>query len=118
METATENENLENRVLVFMPTGRDASLICARLEAAGIYASPCADAKDLEEKISQGAGAVLIAEEALQNGTLEYLVESFNRQPIWSDLPIVLFAGNAQTSERLSETVGTCLNATIVERPI
>lgn len=119
MVTAMENENLENRVLVFMPTGRDATLVCARLEAAGIYASSCADAKDLEEKISQGAGAVLMAEEALQNGTLEYLVESFNGQPIWSDLPVVLFAGsNAQNSERLLEIVGTRLNATIVERPI
>ncbi len=41
---------MENRVLVFMPTGRDASLVCQTLEEAEISAVPCADAKDLEEQ--------------------------------------------------------------------
>lgn len=117
-ETATENKNLETRILVFMPTGRDATLVCATLENAGIEAQACADANKVEAEISAGAGAVLIAEEALQNGTLERLIEHLNRQPIWSDVPVVLFAANARNSEKLLGTVGTRLNATIVERPI
>lgn len=117
-ETATENKNLENRVLVLMPTGRDAALVCATLANAGIRGEVCTDGKEVEENISLGAGAVLLAEEALQNGTLEHLIETFNRQPVWSDIPVVLFAGNAQNSEILLEIVGTRLNATIVERPI
>lgn len=113
-----DNNGLENRVLVFMPTGRDAALVCATLEKADVSAQPCADAKILEKEIAAGAGAVLMAEEGLQNGTLEHLIETFNRQPVWSDLPIVLFAGNAQSSEKLLTTIDTRLNATIVERPI
>ena len=113
-----KNENLENRVLVFMPTGRDASLVCATLENAGIHAKACGNSKDLEEKFNLGAGAVLMAEEALHNGTLESLVKSFNDQPIWSDIPVVLFASSGQSAERLLTTVGTRFNATIVERPI
>ena len=118
MPAATESENLENRVLVFMPTGRDASLVCQMLEKSSIYASACRDVNDLKEKILSGAGAVLMAEEALQNGTLEHFVESIERQPVWSDVPVVLFASSAQNSERLLEQVGARFNATIVERPI
>lgn len=119
METKqSENEILEKRVLVLMPTGRDASLVCDSLEKADIAAQSCASAEDLEKKVSGGGGAVLIAEEALQNGTLEHLIESLNSQPIWSDVPVVLFAANARSAEKLSATVGTRLNATIVERPI
>ncbi len=113
-----DNNGLENRVLVFMPTGRDAALVCATLEKADVSAQPCPDAKVLEKEIAAGAGAVLMAEEGLLNGTLEHLIETFNRQPVWSDLPVVLFAGNAQSSEKLLTTIDTRLNATIVERPI
>lgn len=119
MGTAKKNnEGLENRVLVFMPTGRDAALVCATLAHADVSAESCADAKALETEIGAGAGAVLLAEEGLQNGTLEHLIEIFTRQPVWSDLPVVLFAGNAQSSEKLLTTIGTRFNATIVERPI
>ena len=99
MTKKTENNLPENRVLVLMPTGRDASLVCATLEKVGINAEPCADTEDLAEKISAGAGAILLAEEALEKETLELLSETFDAQPVWSDLPVVLFAGNAKNSE-------------------
>lgn len=113
----TGNENSENQVLVLMPTGRDAALVCATLEKAGIKTYSCLNVAELEEKISD-SGAVLVAEEALQNGTLEHLIDSINDHPVWSDIPVVIFAANAQNSERFSATVGSRLNATIVERPI
>jgi signal transduction histidine kinase/ActR/RegA family two-component response regulator len=113
-----ECKNLEERVLVFMPTGRDASLVCSTLRNSNIAAQPCADSVELKEEIAKGAGAVLLAEEALQNGTLEELTETFDKQPIWSDIPVVLFASSGQHAETLLETVGTQFNATIVERPI
>ena len=118
MQTTKVSKNLEERVLVFMPTGRDASLVCSTLQNSNISAQICDDAGKLNEEIAKGAGAVLLAEEALQNGTLEQLTESFNRQPIWSDIPVVLFASSGQHAETLLETVGTRFNATIVERPI
>lgn len=114
----TENNHSENRVLVLMPTGRDAALVCATLEKADVKAECCTDAEALIEQIGAGAGAILLAEEALSKITLELLTEKFDEQPVWSDLPVVLFASNAQNAEMLSATVGTRFNATIVERPI
>ncbi len=110
--------DLENRVLVFMPTGRDASLICASLAKAEVQAQICANAKELEKTFALGAGTILLAEEALQNGTLEHLVELFDQQPVWSDIPVILFASSGHNAEKLLSIVGTRFNATIVERPI
>ncbi len=118
MRTAAKNDNMENRVLVFMPTGRDATLVSATLERAGIAAQICADSGELAGEIERGAGAVLLAEEGLRNGTLEKLTDTLDAQPIWSDIPIVMFAGSGQHVEILIATVGTRFNATIVERPI
>jgi signal transduction histidine kinase/CheY-like chemotaxis protein len=119
MATSIDNsDKLETRVLVLMPTGRDAELVCATLAKAGIDAEACTDARHLEEAVFEGAGAVLVAEEALQNGVLERLAEAIDRQPVWSDLPVVLFAGSGVNAETLLATVGSRLNATIVERPI
>lgn len=101
-----------------MPTGRDASLVRATLLKAGIEAQICLDSIELARKIADGAGAVLMAEEGLKNGTLERLSAAFKGQPVWSDLPVVLFAAGDDHAERLLEAVGTRFNATIVERPI
>lgn len=114
----TENNSLEKRVLVLMPTGRDATLVCETLEKAEIAAQVCFDVNELEEKIARGGGAVLLAEEALKNGTLEHLIDSINKHPVWSDIPVVIFAASAHNSEKILAHVGTRLNATIVERPI
>jgi signal transduction histidine kinase/CheY-like chemotaxis protein len=114
----TENRRLENRVLVLMPTGRDARLVCATLEKARIEAQVCLNAQEIEGNLPMGAGAILIAEEALQNGTLEHLIETFRCQPVWSDIPVVIFASNALNSEKLIEAVGTRFNVMVVERPI
>jgi signal transduction histidine kinase/ActR/RegA family two-component response regulator len=119
MAAKTENsDRLERRVLVLMPTGRDAELVCGTLGKSGIYAETCADVRELEEEAWKGAGAVLVAEEALHDGKLERLIKSVNRQPVWSDLPFVLFAGSGPSAEALLTTLGSRLNATIVERPI
>ncbi len=124
METATtaqiapKNKNLENRVLVFMPTGRDAKLVCAALGKVGIDTLICADSNEMANQTAIGAGAVLLAEEGLQNGTLERLSAALDAQPVWSDMPVVIFAGNGQHVEILIATVGTRFNATIVERPV
>ncbi len=116
--TIKESKNEEDRVLVLMPTGRDAALVCSTLEAADIFAQVCADFSELEENYFSGAGAVLIAEEALTDAVLEHFTESFNRQPVWSDVPVVVFANSGQNYENLLVRVGTRFNATIVERPI
>jgi signal transduction histidine kinase len=108
----------EERVLVLMPTGRDGELVCTRLGQTGISAQACSNIVELAGAVVSGAGAVLLAEEALKAEAIEYLVDLLNQQPIWSDLPIILFAASSRNAEAILEAVGARINATIVERPI
>jgi hypothetical protein len=59
--TAKESKNLEDRVLVFMPTGRDASLVCATLKNSNISAEACADSDELKSEIENGRGRGIIS---------------------------------------------------------
>ena len=52
-------------ILILAPTGRDASLLVEILKANEISAKICSSAEATVQEINRGAGAALIAEEAL-----------------------------------------------------
>jgi signal transduction histidine kinase len=111
----------EMRVLVLAPVGRDARLLCSTLNAAGVAAEVCPQADNLIEMMGDGAGAVIIAEEALAPNQVRTLVAWLNNQPPWSDVPfVILTSAGRPTPEnlrraRLLEPLG---NFTLLERPL
>ena len=109
---------IEDRVLLLFPTGRDSALVSSVLAKAGLSCFVCDSILSLGAEIDKGGGAVLIAEEALNDGVLDRLAEEIERQPIWSDIPVMVFSVNNRTAEALLLTLGGRINATIVERPI
>jgi signal transduction histidine kinase/ActR/RegA family two-component response regulator len=100
-----------------MPTGRDAELVCEMLGRVGIECD-VVDVERLPDEISHGAGAILIAEEALNNNLLERLEAAVANQPVWSDLPMVVFSSSNSNAGNLLQRLRGAFNATIVERPI
>ena len=100
-----------------MPTGRDAVLVSDMLGRVGILCE-IVEPGYLSDQIRIGAGAVLVAEEALYDGVLESLETIVGEQPIWSDLPMVVFSGSNSDPENLLQRLSSTFNATIVERPI
>ena len=60
--------DLEQRVLVLAPTGRDGVLACQLLSSMDVPGQACASAAELFQEIAAGAGAVILADEALQPG--------------------------------------------------
>ncbi|MES2818220.1 MAG: response regulator [Pseudomonadota bacterium] len=90
------------------------------LAEAGYNAQTAADLPDLCRELEQGAGLAIIADEALQTGNLKSLADLLERQPPWSDLPIVLLTHHGGGPERnpvaarLGELLG---NVTFLERP-
>ena len=74
------------------PTGRDALLACQILSQTGLPCCSCPSEPDLFHEIRQGAGTVLVAEEALQPLTVQSMVELLGAQEPWSDLPLIVFA--------------------------
>ncbi len=75
-------------VLVFAPFGKDAVLIERVLQQSAITIRSFSELKELEAGITEDAGAVILTEEVLQNGTIAVLAQRLALQPRWSDFPI------------------------------
>jgi signal transduction histidine kinase/ActR/RegA family two-component response regulator len=113
-----ERELLEQRVVVLAPTGRDAVLACQLLSSMEVPGVPCAGAAELFAEIAAGAGAVVLADEALHPEVMEGLLAVLEQQPPWSDLPLIVFTRSGESSERVLEALVPLGNATILERPV
>ncbi|MCA1649705.1 MAG: hybrid sensor histidine kinase/response regulator [Acidobacteria bacterium] len=111
----------ERRVLVFAPVGRDGALTKELLGRAAIDSCVCASIDELCTELgSNEAGAVILTEEALDEGAFASLSATLDQQPAWSDIPVILFAGTgrASVSTRTLELLDVIRNLTVIERPI
>ncbi|HEY0512142.1 MAG TPA: ATP-binding protein [Thermoanaerobaculia bacterium] len=108
----------EERVLVLAPTGRDAVLACQLLATMEMPSLACACAAELFQEMEAGAGAVIVADEALDPETSDGLLRRLGGQLPWSDLPLIVFTRGQESSELLLERLAPLGNATILERPV
>ena len=111
----------ESRVLVVAPTGRDGTLICDLLASKDISCALVESAVTARIESKMGAGAVVLAEEALTLAGIDEWAELISEQPSWSDLPIILLtvAGEvnreSQMRMRARQPLG---NVVLLERPV
>jgi PAS domain S-box-containing protein len=109
-------------VALLTPTGRDASVASRILKNVGIDAHTCRSMSDLCELISSDeVGVLVIAEEALGHGAQEKLFASLDRQPSWSDIPIIILTGERELSRSLPKVLRGLMekgNVTLLERPV
>jgi signal transduction histidine kinase/CheY-like chemotaxis protein len=107
------------RILVLAPVGRDAALLCDVLSRAGLTAVACDDMSALLRCLEVGAGAALLTEEALLPAAVSSLLEALSAQPQWSDLPVVLLAGEGLlTGTQAVSALRAAGNLTVLERPV
>jgi signal transduction histidine kinase/CheY-like chemotaxis protein len=115
-------DQCRERVLVLAPTGRDSHLISEMLQRDGLLCSSCRNVDELAAEVREGAGLALFAEEALLGVSLQTLVAALDRQPSWSDFPLLFLTSAGEeaslTSTRLVELLGPRANITLVERPV
>jgi signal transduction histidine kinase len=108
----------ESRVLVLSPGGQDAPLVCSALERERISAKICSHVAALRSELELGAGAVLVAEEALAEGGWQPLADYIALQPAWSDLPVLVMTLRGMQSLTVTRMLGTLANVTLIERPV
>ena len=109
-------ERLERRLLVLAPVGKDASLVEAMLRKDAVACFACHDLVRLSQELERGAGAILVAEEALaHDGRLAELIQ---RQPPWSDLPVLILTRPGADSAAVGQALRTLGNVTLLERPV
>jgi signal transduction histidine kinase len=119
-QSSQPEANIMEPVVILTPTGRDASVVVACLHAAHIQTHICHGMADFCAALD-GAAAGLIAEEALPAQALDLLLPALERQPVWSDLHLIILTAHATASEAMwqfvqeLEGVG---NITLLERPL
>jgi signal transduction histidine kinase/ActR/RegA family two-component response regulator len=114
---APENEY---RILVLAPTGNDAHLTASFLRDAGLVPCVVASVDELCDRLIQGCGAVVLAEEVMTSVGAAKLFGLLKRQPKWSDVPITLVtSGGTAGAERIRwlAAFGADSNVTVLERP-
>jgi PAS domain S-box-containing protein len=117
-ETGLDSDPM--RVFVLAPAGRDAAVTAKVLSDEGFSPGVCASIDELCERVAKGAGAAIIAAEALGPAALDLLVRYLRKQPPWSDFPLVLLIGGRGRAviPRVLEAVGTAGSVTLLERPM
>ncbi len=103
---------------MLLPTRRDSEHARQLFEEAGIECRICRDLADVCRELREGAGALLITDEALASDSAGQLAEAMRAQAPWSTVPLIVVAreGASQQVERnASEDLGSII---VVERPV
>ncbi len=118
--TAATPDDVGQRLLVLAPRGRDAGVIGDVLERERFHCVVVPDVAALLAGIDEGAGAAIVAEEALDDATLGQLVERFERQPPWSDFPLVLLVSRpvGRADPGVRGRLAELGNILLLERPL
>ncbi|CAN5694773.1 hypothetical protein BH11PSE7_BH11PSE7_16300 [soil metagenome] len=111
---------MEQRILIHSPRGRDAQVIQKVLDATAMHPLVCATSDELMLRVTEGAAAVIVTEEALTDLPRDQLDAWILGQPSWSDFPFIVLA--TKQSRRRSASALTSLqklgNVILLERPV
>ncbi len=112
------SSHLDHRVLVLAPRGRDAAVIASTLGDLPIHI--CPDVAELELQVREGAGTVVVTEEALVGQSLTGITQWLEDQPPWSDLPVIVLAAQriAPRPAAAQKALADLGNIVILERPV
>jgi signal transduction histidine kinase/CheY-like chemotaxis protein len=110
-------EAVEYRILIHAPVGKDARLIAELFGRAGIECCVCVHLGQLLDELAQGAGALLVADEAVTPEFLRALKHFIDHQPSWSDLPLLIMNRRGAEPTELQHRYLALGNVSLVERP-
>jgi len=114
-----ESTRDEYSVAVLATTGRDADLTRRVLADAHIACKICEDVDALCCEIRDGVGALVIAEEAIfADASFRAVADALDRQPRWSDLPLLVLTARGADSPTAMRTLDALGNVTLLERPL
>ncbi len=114
-------QTFEIPVLVFAPFGKDAVLIEKVLLQSAFRVQTLPTIEQVCAAISEDAGAVILTEEVLQNGTITALAQKISAQPPWSDFPVLVLTGGGLSTASTESAVRSRAplgNVTLLERPL
>ena len=106
-------------VVFVSPNPADAELARGFLQGHGYPGLLRESIDDLGPLVSTDIGCMVVVEEALTEPGIHALHEALREQPAWSDLPLVLIAGQTSSLNLLVERVFPYSgNVTLLQRPL
>ena len=115
-----KTDTRDERILVFAPRGRDAEVMAGVLRRDGLECEQVGDFAALGTAIGQGAGAAILAEEALQGVDASSLHAWLEDQDPWSDFPFIVLLGKTIGPQQgtARERLADYGNVILLERPL
>ena len=117
---AQPRDSRDERILILAPRGRDASLASEALKGANLTPHICPDLATLVRELPLGAGAIVVAEEAIPPQRVSLLTNALADEPSWSELPIVVLMPPASRDARpqVIRHFEQLRNVTMLDRPV
>ena len=109
------------RIALLTPTGSDATVTQRVLSQAGFASIVCSDMAAASAEFDGNMAALVVAEEALTKEARAHLTDALARQPAWSDVPVIVLAGQRGPTDSIGpelEQLTTRANVTVLERPV
>jgi len=110
----------DERVIIIAPVGQDAEAMAALLDAKGFETQICHGFDQYCRQITDGAGALLLTEEALESAQGSLLLDILGTQPPWSELPLIILTSGSESRRAglLNLAAAAAGTVTLLERPI
>ncbi|MEO6185020.1 MAG: ATP-binding protein [Steroidobacteraceae bacterium] len=117
LDAATTAKAEETRILVLPPTYADGVAISKLLDSVDISCVVVSGVSELCECVEQGAGCVVLSEEAVLTNSLQ-LLACLAHQPVWSELPLIILSKPGRESAMLADFLPHLRSVSVVERPM
>jgi len=112
----TRRAAFEERLLVLMPSERDAERTATALKASEVDCLICQSLAEMCEAIRQGAGAALLTEDVLLRDRDDCLGKALRDEPPWSNFPVIVLTQPSNGTRNWPRENG--INVTLVEKPL
>lgn len=107
----------DERVLVLAP-GRDGTLTCQILSEAGVGCRAFESVEQFSDEFDRGAGAAIFAEEALDQEAAPLIAAVLQKQPAWSDIPIIVVVRDDGGNGSRLKAFAPLGNVSVLARPM
>ena len=108
----------DDRVLLLALTVKDAVTTRALLRDVGVQVEICRSFGEMLQSLRDGAAALAVAEEHLNDENAARLALALKAQPPWSDLPVLVLARQGASSDTVVDAARLFGNVTLLERPL
>ncbi len=107
-------------MLVLAPVGGDGRAIATLLREHGFAVELCRSLTEVCAQMGDGAGAILVTEEALELAQIPDLFNQLKAQPPWSEMPLIIltYRGEPRLARLLELAADAAGAVTLLERPI